>query len=336
MNYYNDIDAHAVAWLRNLIREGLIPAGEVDDCPIQEINADDLKEFTQCHFFAGIAGWSYALALAEWPEDRPVWTGSCPCQPFSSAGGQAGEKDERHLWPAFHALIAERNPSIIFGEQVASKLGREWLAAVRLDLEELGFAVGAADLCAAGVGAPHIRQRLFWVADGNDADRRPKETRDNFEEFEKESESTSDSTGSGQASIWVADIKSHKQRKRSDRNFYKSGSGVGNSKANKEGKNQPASRLGDASSELGKGGSKKQGRGKQEQPGRTGAWSGIKFVRCADNKARPVKPGILPLADGVPGRVGKIHAYGNAIVPQVAAVFIKSFMEAVNIPTGVK
>ena len=69
-------------------------------------------------------------------------------------------------------LIAESGPAVVFGEQVASKDGRQWLAGVRADLETLGYGVGAADLCAAGVGAPHIRQRLFWVADAGDAERR--------------------------------------------------------------------------------------------------------------------------------------------------------------------
>jgi DNA (cytosine-5)-methyltransferase 1 len=152
-------------WLRELIADGLIAQGEVDERSILDVRPADLAGFDQCHFFAGIGGWSYALRLAGWPDDRPVWTGSCPCQPLSSAGKQKGHADERHIWPAFYELIAECRPSTVFGEQVASKDGREWLAGVRADLEDARYAVGAADLCAAGVGAPHIRQRLFWVAD---------------------------------------------------------------------------------------------------------------------------------------------------------------------------
>ena len=167
MNYYNEIDPFAAQWLRNLIEAGLIPKGYVDERSIVEVDPESLRAYTQCHFFAGIGGWAYALQLAGWPEDRPVWTGSCPCQPFSVAGKGAGEGDSRHLWPAFRRLISEYRPSVCFGEQVASKDGRLWLAGVRVDLEELGYAVGAADLCAAGCGAPHIRQRLYWVANPN-------------------------------------------------------------------------------------------------------------------------------------------------------------------------
>jgi len=163
--YYSEIDPYAAQWLRNLIAAGLIAPGDVDERDIRDVRPSELRPYTQCHFFAGIAGWALALQYAGWPATRPVWTGSCPCQPFSIAGKRAGAADERHLWPEFFRLISECKPSTVFGEQVASKDGRLWLSGVRTDLEAVGYAVGAADLCAAGISAPHIRQRLFWVAD---------------------------------------------------------------------------------------------------------------------------------------------------------------------------
>ena len=163
-NYYNDNDAFTGSWLRNLIRKKLIPNGFVSTRPIQRATSVDVSRFRQVHFFAGIGGWSRALQLAGWPKDQEVWTGSCPCQPFSSAGKRRGQEDERNLWPFFRRLIEECNPPVVFGEQVASDDGRAWFARVRSDLEVLGYAVGAADLCAAGARAPHIRQRLFWMA----------------------------------------------------------------------------------------------------------------------------------------------------------------------------
>jgi DNA (cytosine-5)-methyltransferase 1 len=170
MNYYNDNDPKACAWLRELIAAGEIAPGHVDERSILEINPDDLAGFDQCHFFAGIGGWALALRWAGLEGVAGIWSGSCPCQPLSCAGQRKGHADERHLWPAFHDLIAKRRPATVFGEQVASKDGREWFAGVRLDLEGLGYACGGADLCAAGVGAPHRRQRLFWVADSNGRD----------------------------------------------------------------------------------------------------------------------------------------------------------------------
>lgn len=193
--YYNEIDPFAAAWLRNLIAEGLIAPGDVDERSIEDVQADDLEGYEQCHFFAGIGIWSLALRLAGWPDDRPVWTGSCPCPPFSAAGKRqkcpccesrllvwcprrtgyaicadcdhAWLADARHLWPEMWRLIAIRRPARVFGEQVASSEGLVWLAGVRGSLEICGYAVGASDIPVAGCGAPHIRQRLFWVADAD-------------------------------------------------------------------------------------------------------------------------------------------------------------------------
>jgi DNA (cytosine-5)-methyltransferase 1 len=163
--YYNENDPFAAEWLGNLKDAGLVPAGDIDTRSIKDVEPNDLDGYAQCHFFAGIGGWPLALRLAGWPDDAPVWTGSCPCQPFSDAGKKAGTDDPRHLWPDFRRLIAAGKPAIAFGEQVASKDGRRWLAGVRSEVEALGYEFGAADLCAAGIASPHIRQRLFWVAD---------------------------------------------------------------------------------------------------------------------------------------------------------------------------
>jgi len=197
--YYNENDPFAAAWLRELIKENLIAPGEVDERSIEEVKPDDLRGFTQCHFFAGISGWSLALRRAGWPDDEPVWTGSCPCPPFSSAGtkkacpqcqgtnpvphvGRTGYfvcclcdhewfADARHLWPELWRLVSVCRPVTLFGEQVAGDDGKTWLTLVRASLEMLGYAVGAKDLCSAGFGASDIRQRLYFVADSCNAER---------------------------------------------------------------------------------------------------------------------------------------------------------------------
>ena len=172
MNYYNEHDPKAAAWLRELIAMRLIPAGEVDERSIVDVRAAELHGFTQCHFFAGIGGWSHALRLADWPDDREVWTGSCPCQCYSHAGQGKGVSDHRDLWPVFAALIRECRPSVVFGEQVEAAIGYGWLDRLRTDLEAEGYAVGGAVLGAHSVGAPHRRQRLYWVAKSKDANGR--------------------------------------------------------------------------------------------------------------------------------------------------------------------
>lgn len=159
--FYNEIDPYAAQWLRNLIAAGEIAPGVVDERPIQEIEARELAGYRQCHFFAGIGVWSRALRDAGWPDDAEIWTGSCPCQPFSAAGQQKGFDDDRHLWPYWYKLIDEFRPAAVVGEQVASAL--QWLDLVQTDMEAADYAFGAADLCAAGFDGAHIRQRLYFA-----------------------------------------------------------------------------------------------------------------------------------------------------------------------------
>lgn len=176
--YYNEIDPYCVLWLRNLIAAGHIASGDVDERPIEHLTPADLKGYTQCHFFAGLGGWSRALRLAGWADERPVWTGSCPCQPYSAAGKGLGESDARNLWPVWHALIGQCRPGVVIGEQVDSAIRFGWIDGVRADLEAQDYAAWHTVLPAACAGAPQIRHRLWWVAVAEYAVGRPEhETR---------------------------------------------------------------------------------------------------------------------------------------------------------------
>lgn len=305
--YYNEIDPFAAQWLRNLVAAGLIAPGEVDDRSIEEVQPDDLKPYTQCHFFAGIGVWSYALRLAGWPDDRPVWTGSCPCQPFSAAGKRAGDADPRHLWPSFRRLIAQCHPATVFGEQVASKDGREWLDVVSADLEALGFAVGAADLCAAGVSAPHIRQRLWFVAHSGSNRRQRRVCR----RADTQRQALDGQAGRGSAVGRVADSTSLRRDQSGQT-------------ASAEAEERRQARPGYAGQLPGR----TKGLGGVGAAGALhGFWRDADWLYCRDDKWRPVEPGIAPLVDGVAGRVGQLRAYGNAIVAPLAQVFIEAAME---------
>ena len=280
--YYNEIDSFAADWLRSLIAAGLIMDGEVDDRDIRDVEGSDLVGFDRCHFFAGIGGWDYALQLAGW--DGPVWTGSCPCQPFSSAGKGKGADDERHLWPEFARLIRECKPATVFGEQVASKAGREWFDGVSTDLEDMGYAAAAADLCAAGVNAPHVRQRLFWVAEEHSGEYECEDcgewTVEMFADIPVESCCWCQSSR-------LVDPRSQRRCER------------------------PAG-IRDA--------------GDVSRPGQD-VWGG-EYRGCADGKSRRVSSGVPLLGHGIPGRVELMRGYGNAIVPQVGAEFIGSYLDA--------
>lgn len=169
---YNEIDPHCCAWLSNLMDAGHIRPGKIIDKSIADLTPDDVRPYDLAHFFAGIGGWDYAITLAGWRFDgRVTWTGSCPCQPFSTAGKQRGSDDERHLWPAWVRLISECRPCAIMGEQIAGAAGLAWVDHVLCDLEGAGYAASAAVVPAGAVGAPHRRERLWFVADTEDIGR---------------------------------------------------------------------------------------------------------------------------------------------------------------------
>ena len=312
--YYNEFDPKAAAWLRELISAGLIAPGDVDTRSIKEVSPHELTGYTQQHFFAGIGGWSLALRLAGWPDSQPVRTGSCPCQPFSQAGKGKGEADERHLWPVFRDLITFGAPTVTFGEQVASALGRQWLARVRLDLEGLGYGVGAADLCAASVGAPHIRQRLFWVADPRheSAGRRSRSSK------AKSGSSFGESPRRG-TTFGMADSSCEQTKPADTTGLHAKPSGgcTHGRLADSDGGHSCAEW------EQCSG----QQRQQQEDRGVGGFWSAFDLLPCTDGKSRRIEPGSFPLVDGLPGRMVLLRGYGNAIVPQVGAEFIKAFVD---------
>lgn len=350
MNLYNEIDPHAAAILRSLIAADLIPPGVVDERDIRDLTPEYCSRFIQCHFFAGIGGWPLALAYAGWPADRPIWTGSCPCQPFSAAGKGDGFEDERHLWPDWHWLIDQCRPAIVTGEQVASKDGLGWLDLVQADMEGSAYAFGAADLCAAGItvqwqdsqagewlqrairdcgdpivagqlrdfadwaggnlgeGSPHMRQRLYFVGVG-----------DGF----------------------LARLEGHGRH--GDR-----GRQPGRIDAHQD---RPASTasaiewLGnclDIGCEQGRAGVAPQERDDLAGNGTIDIlapserscppnqhWRNADWLLCRDEYWRPVEPESFPLVDGLPSRVAALRGYGNAIVPEVGAAFIKEVMDVI-------
>jgi DNA (cytosine-5)-methyltransferase 1 len=273
--YYNEIDKYAAQWLRNLIVAGLIAPGDVDERSIVDVRAADLKGYTQLHFFAGLGGWSGALLQAGWPDDSPIWTGSCPCQPFSLAGKQKGFADDRHLWPIWRELIRECRPATVLGEQVAS--ASAWLRLVRGDLEAMDYAVGAMPIQAASAGADHLRDRYWFVADANDAGSQGRRI---LSECAGQRVAGPD----GMANAICVD---------GDRAGY---------------------------------GTSPICRQRSEQAKIQGCQDVLDWVIGADGKPRRVKSGICLLAHGIPARVAKLRALGNAIDLRPAAAFIQAVM----------
>lgn len=343
--YYNEIDPFAAQWLRNLIASGHIAAGEVDERSIEDVTPDDLRGFTQCHFFAGIGVWSHSLRLAGWPDDKQVWTGSCPCQPFSAAGKGDGFDDERHLWPAFFHLISERRPQHVFGEQVAAGNANVWFDLVQADLEGMDYTFGLVPFTSASIGAPHIRERAYWVAHasskyestaGNETrtaarhrscapDGMADASGERFngvnsllqrKESGRLAEGLSETTGIGSA-CWLGDS----NNSRLERHLWNDGA-TGRERATGS---VTAAGLHSRPLEV------------------NGFWRDADWLFCRDGQWRPVESGTFPLvarfakslghgksslrAMAGRNRTGRLKGYGNAINAQAAAEFIRSYIE---------
>jgi DNA (cytosine-5)-methyltransferase 1 len=332
MTIYNEIDPYAAKWIGNLVAAGHVAPGEVETRSIRELQPGDVRDHVQSHFFAGIAVWSHALRSAGWPDDCPVWTGSCPCQPFSSAGRRRGSSDDRHLWPDWYKLIAECRPPVVFGEQVASPDGLRWLDAVRADLEASGYAFGAADLCAAGVGAPHIRQRLYFVAL---ADReRLERVRVQLRAGESRQVLPQARGGSTVGGMAHGEGDGRGQGGEDSGRIADGKGPAGLTRGGSANDSEPRG-LGDAVHEgpqvgqgpaVGRGAVRDEGQAAPETG--TGFWGPVEWLPCQDGRFRPVEPGTFPLAHGVANRVGKLRAYGNAICGPVATMFIGAVMQA--------
>ena len=361
--YFNEFEPYPAQWIQNLH-----PESHVDQRSIEDVSANDVQRFKRCHFFAGVAGWEYALELAEWPKDKPVWSGSCPCPPFSSAGkkkacrrcdqkslipcprrtgyficwecGHADHYDERHLWPELWRLIRDAKPTVVFGEQVSGRDGAIWFAGVRASLERIGYSVGAADLPAACVGAPHIRQRLFWVASLANAPSLPRAQHvreQGRRETGPENGSICDRDNDG-----LADSQSYEYHRSQPNGFTAGKCRLANDiwlDDSNSGRHHEDENICE------------KPRWDNSQPWRSDKCTS---VDCRDGKTRripSIESGIQPLAYGIPrgmgkgrskderlvirsarsSRVGQIKGYGNAIVPHVAAKFIRAFMEYQNV-----
>ena len=328
--YYNEFDKKKAHALKRLIVEGHITRGDIDDRPIQEVTADDVKGYTRSHFFAGIGLWELALQYAGWPADRPVWTGSCPCQPFSTAGEQKGKQDERHLWPEWLRLIRESRPATIFGEQVASSIAKGWLDDVYQGLESEGYAIGSAVLPACSVGAPHKRDRLWFVANSESQFSNGRLSRDSHEEPREEggqrkvgaednspcnvANSRCEPEGNkvdGLSAEWQHSSEAKQWTTEGNRLTDSSCCDVADTKCERpQGYREYESEHGT--------------QGRQVQAGHH--WESGVWIQCPDGKQRLVEPSIPLLANGYTARVPVLHSIGDGIVPQVAGEFIMASM----------
>lgn len=337
--YYNEIDPYLCDWLRNLISAGLIPPGDVDDRDIRSVSADDLRGYRQCHFFAGVGGFAYACRLAGWPDDEAIWTGGFPCQPFSVAGRQRAQADDRHLWPELRRLIASARPAAFLGENVTGLIALA-LDGVLSDLEAEGYASRAVVVPACAVNAPHRRDRVWIVgrrlADAADAERRADHTSGHNAHGPNPGRQETDG---GLGARRPAGLANRDGERRGEAGRLRAGkaqrtagggeSGVEHAARERrgEGRSGPALRQRGNVAAVGAGGlgyanvAGPQGCVQHRQrPGERDAWATSQTLAGR----RIPESGIRLLAHGIPCRIPRLRAAGNAIVPQVAAEILKA------------
>jgi DNA (cytosine-5)-methyltransferase 1 len=362
--YYNEFDKGKAAWLKELMRRGVIQEGEIDTRSIRDVRPNDLRGFIRCHFFAGIGVWDYALQQAAWPEGEEVWTASCPCQPFSAAGRRKAKADERHLWPALAPLIAARRPKRILGEQVASLDGLAWFDDVHADLGNYGYTIGAAITPACGYGAPHRRERLYFVAvtngsaerrewwrSGKESDtrwnepeskrlrnadgamgdasepgleERGAERRDDGAECE-----TAQRAGSSDGSVGVTESRGRRKRRDETRSrssgYFNGKSNIDSLEHSERSERWPDTQPGGRQS-AGQDGQRQAASGTGERGPVNGFWADAEWLYCKDQKYRAAKPGTFPLAHGATRRVLRLRGYGDAIVSPQAIAWVRAVM----------
>ena len=230
------------------------------------------------------------ITTIEWSEVEPVDVicGGYPCQPFSLAGVRRGESDPRHLWPHFAKAIRVLRPRWALLENVPGHLSLGF-GQVLGDLAELGFDADWDCIPAAAVGAPHLRYRVFVVAHAN-GESEPGVAVDALEG----------------PRVMVPDANGHELRQQPVR----VGRGSGASVVAVDGEERDVA---DAD---------RQGPGERcaEQGGRR------LTLECA--RRWTPEPDVGRVAHGVPHRVDRLRALGNAVVPQVAEYVGRRIMEA--------
>jgi DNA (cytosine-5)-methyltransferase 1 len=322
--FYNDNDPFVCEWLKNLIAEGFLPPGTVSARSITEIDPDELREYKQCHFFCGIGGWPLALRIAGWGSNRPVWTGSPPCQSYSQIGTGKGREDARDLWPAFFQLIEACRPVVVLGEQISGADGLDWLDVVCADMDGAGYVCGALDTCAAGTGAPQIRQRLYWMGyasgSGLEGHTGHEPGRQEPGRYETQSDGSVTAPSGFSRVVFSAEC---------DEDGNCPNCGIDYADCDCIGPTEDECEYIEIDGELF---GRRRADGESGEPATDeflsgalhGAWSAADWLLCRDAKWRPVEPGTLPLATRLSNRVELLRAYGNALNVGQAAAFVRA------------
>ncbi len=227
--------------------------------------------------------------------------GGFPCQPHSLAGKRQASADERDLWPEYARLIRELRPRWVLAENVpgllSSEIGR-FFGGILRDLAESGYDAVWEVLPAAAVGAPHIRERIWIVANADDrcGERTKQTVCPGWVELMHGSQILADSSIARSRGLPIQQWGSRQESVDANRS--------GEDMADPDGQRREEF---DQSAEPGQ---------PAHIPSSSDWWA--------------TEPDVGRVAHGVPSRVDRLRALGNAVVPQVAEWIGRRIMEAVS------
>ena len=218
--------------------------------------------------------------------------GGFPCQPFSNAGKKRGKEDDRHLWPEMLRVIRESKPRWVIGENVSGFV-RMALDDVCLDLENEGYTVRTFVLPACSVDAQHRRDRVFIIA------------------YKKASMGNSKHDGLSAPAVARS---FGETQERSPQGSFKA------IEPERAGRPSDHATMGGSSDVPNPNNPRLQGgkvscNAESQRPTAEQLIAGYSELFSGGNW--PPESGILRMAHGVPNRVDRIKALGNAVVPQL-------------------
>lgn len=260
--------------------------------------------------FCEIDPWCKQILRKHWP-DTPIYDdvrtldydgsidiicGGYPCQPFSVAGNRKGKEDDRHLWPAMFGLIQKHRPRWVIGENVAGHISMG-LDDVLAQLEGEEYTARTFIIPACAVGAQHRRDRVWIVANANSSGIFESERRGDGKTCEDAGKIGQEVSATGQP-------------------IGTSFDGI-----SRKGHEAMAYTKSEQSSPRDNG--REQGSACQPQQSQLGRGNSGTLPRCE----WAIEPAVGRVVNGVPRRMDRLRALGNAVVPQIPEMIGRAIME---------
>ena len=252
-----------------------------------------------------------------------IITGGFPCQPFSVAGRKKGTRDNRYLWPEMFRVIKEFKPRWIIAENVRGIINIEdgvVFERVHADLESQDYETQTFIIPAAGVGAPHRRERVWIVANSRRTIRGQQSSRNK----ESIGSGTSQETKRSADSDSVA-RSSEREKIMADSSSIQSNVGkINQSKKESGEKRILRSEVGRVSSNVANTNSERR---RMWETNRQDAEDVRKSSQGQRHGWWDIEPNVGRVADGVQGRTHRLKGLGNSIVPQIAEEIGQAIMK---------